>query len=177
MKDYRIIIISLLIIFLFVLALLFLFVVKEEKVPYCGDNVCETGETYETCPQDCESTQIKQGIKGKVTLYQGNCMPPAGVECIINNISTTIKIYDLLPKEQILDNYYIGDRTPVVVVTSSQDGVYKIGLPNGQYSILVEDPINESMEYCNVFDNTYACPVTINNDLVEFNIKIDHAEW
>nr|NIO23102.1 hypothetical protein [Candidatus Aenigmarchaeota archaeon]NIP40767.1 hypothetical protein [Candidatus Aenigmarchaeota archaeon]NIQ17357.1 hypothetical protein [Candidatus Aenigmarchaeota archaeon]NIS73470.1 hypothetical protein [Candidatus Aenigmarchaeota archaeon] len=28
--------------------------VKGEQMPVCGNGICETGETYENCPQDCE---------------------------------------------------------------------------------------------------------------------------
>ncbi len=238
MGNYKVILITSLIIFLFVIAILFLFVVKEEKEPYCGDHVCEEGENYENCPEDCKSTQIEKGIKGHVTLYQGNCMPPAGLECLINKLSTTVKIYELIGKDDIKEGYYLGTsvwyedseeisgescdceitceligtrsegwylscpekdkklirytfceklenpfeckiikQEPIVTVISNQEGYYEIGLPNGQYSVLVEDPINENKEYCNSFDNEYACPVLVNDELVEFNIRIDHATW
>lgn len=238
MKNYKLWIIIFLIFFLFILAILFLFVIKEEKTPYCGDKICEDGETYENCPADCKSTEIEKGVKGTITLYQGSCMPPAGLECIVNKISTTVKIYELLDKAEFSDNYYqgkqswyeddklvredscdceitcegIGSRSegwyiscpgkvneligytfceklempfkckiekkqPVAIVTSNQEGYYEIGLPNGQYSIVVEDPINEYKDYCNLFDEKHVCSITIANNLVEFNIQIDHAVW
>lgn len=177
MGNYKVILITSLVIFLFVIAILFLFVVDEEKESYCGDHVCEDGENYENCPEDCKSTQIEKGINGYVTLYQGNCMPPAGIECLINKLSTTVKIYDLISKEDVIEGYYVGEKEPIATVISNQEGYYEIGLPNGQYSILVEDPINENKDYCNSFDNEYACPVLVNDELVEFNIRIDYASW
>ncbi len=29
--------------------------------PVCGNGICESGETYETCPQDCEEAEIPSG--------------------------------------------------------------------------------------------------------------------
>jgi hypothetical protein len=177
MKNYVIAILILLIIFLFVIAILFLFFIGEIKVPYCGDNVCEEGEDYESCPNDCKREEIEQGAKGQITLYQGNCMPPIGPGCIVNNVSTTIKIYELIPKEEFNGTYYQGTEEPIATISSDQNGLFKIGLPNGQYSIFVEDPINKNLDYCNSFDINYSCPVTVDNNIVEFNIRIDHATW
>ncbi len=237
MKKYLVTILILLIILLFIIAILFLFVIKEEQKPYCGDSICESGENYFNCPKDCK--EINSGLKGIVQLYEGNCMPPAGSSCKQTNISTKVKIYSLLTKEEIQDKYYYGDegwykkcsgalvknmscnsceakcdaigsksegwyafctgkdkqlimfdscanvqctleckglkKEPIATIESNP--FYEIGLPNGMYSVLVEDPLQGNSDYCNVFDDKYACPVTINNNFVEFNIMINHASW
>ena len=177
MKKYIVIILILLIILLFVIAFLFLFVIGEKKLPYCGDNVCEQEESYETCPKDCRSTAIEKGVNGQIMLYQGNCIPPISSSCIVNNISTTIKIYEPILKEDFNGTYYQGTEEPIAIVSSDKNGMFNIGLPDGKYSIFVEDPINNNKEYCNNFDVNYSCPILIDNNIVELSIKIDHAIW
>lgn len=71
----------------------------------------------------------------------------------------------------------ITKKAPIATTTSNLRGFYELSLSNGNYSVLVEDPLNDSEnnEYCNSFSNNNACTVTINNNKARFDITIDKA--
>jgi len=236
MKKYLITILILMIALLFIVSIIYLFFVKTEMKPYCGDGICQANEDFFSCPKDCE--EASTGIRGLVTVYTGNCMPGFNNECIKTNVSTKIKIYPPISEKEIIDSYYkvkegwyrkcsgdlikempcdkciaicdaIGSRSegwysvcgnekklivydlcakstcnlecrsnkPEPLFTVESNPFYEILLPKGNYSVLVEDPLNKNEEYCNYFSSGYACPVFISDNFVEFNIMINHATW
>jgi hypothetical protein len=69
--------------------------------------------------------------------------------------------------------YLRKENSPLVTVETDEQGRYSVNLSRGVYSVFVEDA---GREYCNnLFDDGSACPVTVEDRPVEYNITINHA--
>lgn len=116
------------------------------------------------------------GVYGKVVLEEGNCMPSIGgpaKSCRHSAVSRTIYFYKPpLTAETIVGAHYTGAVTPTATAISDKAGNYQINLPEGQYSVLVED---EDGPFCNGFSGTMACGITVTGSAQKRDITIDHA--
>lgn len=124
-------------------------------------------------------------IYGKITLISGDCMPkmceepPCPSSCKEEGISRKIFIRELTTQEDLEDGspYLKEENKPKLIKTiiSKEDGTYETRLPVGKYSFFIED---NSREYCNSFNNGYACMIEINeNKTNEYNFTINHAAY
>ena len=127
-------------------------------------------------PAEQFSPAIKQGVFGKVTLFEGNCMPGAG-GCKESRVSRTIYIREPITMG-LLKNvslYWENTTNLIKQIKSNAEGFYEVDLPPGNYSILVDD---NGKEYCNSFgQNGEVCQIILVNGIKEYNIEINHAAW
>jgi len=141
------------------------------KVGICDDN------TF-CCQKD---TTPKLVIHGFVTLKQGNCMPPTNAtSCKENPIDAYVGIFPLVPQSNLQGPYLITTVIPIASERSVKNGVigyYEIQVPAGEYSVFAQDPLGNKVYYCNDFEDGNACPVTVTNESVAFDITIDHATY
>ena len=128
-----------------------------------------------------KNKKYTSGIHGTVTLRTGNCMPGiVGLEtgpdlhpCVQTKISR--KIYVYLPSKI---DFKTDEKTLSKLIRTTQsdsEGNYKVDLPPGDYSVLVDD---NGEKYCNRFslDKTL-CLVQVGTDFQLYNIEINHAAW
>lgn len=117
---------------------------------------------------------VNQGIYGKVTLYEGDCMPGMN-KCQMSNVARTIYIRKPAKKEA-MKGVYLKKKTELIKkVKSDKSGNYQVELPNGEYSVFVED---NRGEYCNHFkEGGGTSTIEIKDNLVRYDIEIDHAGW
>ncbi len=121
------------------------------------------------------------GIRGKVTLREGNCQPGVvgetrAIPCDVRPVSRRVYIYSPPVRDNELDGaYYRGGRRPKAIVHSDGRGNYAIDLPAGSYSILVED---DGRHYCNSASGGRACAVTIRaGEHLRRDVEIDHGSF
>ncbi len=76
----------------------------------CGNDKCEGLENKDNCPADCKEKppSITRGIYGYAKLITGDCMPPAGPNCIKQYIDTRVKIYSVINTDEMNGTYYVG---------------------------------------------------------------------
>ena len=78
-----------------------------------------------------------------------------------------------LPAGGFQDTYYVGQQGPAGAVRSDTDGHYRVDLPPGTYSLLVED---QGKRYCGRFFEQVACVVTIDSaGHLAHDVLIEHA--
>ena len=120
------------------------------------------------------TTVVNQGLYGKVTLYEGDCMPGMN-KCQMSNVARMIYIRKPAGKEAMKDSYLKKKTELVEKVKSDKNGNYQVELPNGKYSVFVED---DKGEYINHFEQDGgAFVIEIKDNLVKYDIEIDHAAW
>jgi len=110
-------------------------------------------KTNDNCP-----VSIKQGISGKVVWREGNWRPSKNTNEKPQEqpISRTICIYELTKDNQVSKNgkFYENPTTQIIKqVQSDTNGCFEAELPEGEYSIFVEEDVEErKMLYANSFD-------------------------
>lgn len=133
-------------------------------------------------PRDLEPRPtITQGIYGTVLLITGDCMPkPVGSpsSCTREYVSRTIYIREPALLDRMEGTYvpYLRNKTALVAqVRSDAAGFYEVELPPGAYSVFAED---EGREYCNTHDGEgRLCPLTLDMEVLRYDVQIDHASW
>ena len=110
-------------------------------------------------------------LVGKVGLYEGNCMPGPGVlPCVPTPIATTIA---LTQPFEFYDPLLLADS-----IRSSDNGVFELWLPQGDYSIFMRDGeefvcdryVHSTVRYCHVINMASSQTTTV-------ILNIDHASW
>jgi hypothetical protein len=110
-------------------------------------------------------------LRGKVGLYVGNCMPGPGIPpCEPTPISTTVAITE--PSE------FFNAELLVDYITSSENGIFEISLPEGYYSIFLKDG-DDFVCVAYTFTNERYCTIyTVDNlHTTTAILNIDHANW
>lgn len=79
----------------------------------------------------------------------------------------TVYIYSPVTFGQYQANQY---SSPIASTVSGSDGAYSITVPAGSYSVIVDDG---GVKYCNLFSAGFACPVTVGQTSVPYDITID----
>jgi hypothetical protein len=116
---------------------------------------------------------INQSVYGRVEVYSGNCMPGPDntkTSCSIKHDSR--KIYF-----KQLTNSQNKDQARIIKTAESDiQGYYRVELPEGGYSVFVQDG---TAQYCNISDGAgNLCPLKISQgEAKELNLRIDHAVW
>lgn len=119
---------------------------------------------------------VAQGVYGHVVLWEGNCMPAMNPRaCRASFVSREVTVRELTAASA-MDGTHLREGTGLVATArSGTDGFFEVSLPDGAYSLFVED---EGREYCNRFDGRgNVCPVTVSGDVVRFDLEINHASW
>lgn len=111
----------------------------------------------------CSSTQHLQGVKGQVFWISGNQMPgPETNRSAQYGVQREIHIYEKTTIQEAtmtVDGFFTDIQTRLVtVITSKNDGSFKIKLPAGQYSIFVKEP---NGLYANLFDKDNAINLVV----------------
>lgn len=126
-----------------------------------------------SCEQDNkESSDFNKGtLKGFIGLYEGNCMPSPGVPpCQPSPISTTIAI--TRPSENYKVNLLLYSATTL------DDGTFEISLPEGSYSLFIQDESEFICSEWNCPSECYCSFIQIRSDsTTTLNAYIDHASW
>jgi hypothetical protein len=120
---------------------------------------------------------IKQGVYGTVKLTSGDCMPGTDSSCKTSYASRTIYIREPASMKD-MNIVYLKNKTELIKQIQTDDnGFYQAELPDGRYSVFVEDTYTgEAQEYCNFFDGSGgACQIYIESNLVKYDITIDHS--
>jgi hypothetical protein len=101
-------------------------------------------------------TTIAQGVKGTLTLIEGDCMPivdPNG-SCKEYPVSRTIKIHEKTNDNQltkITPTTFSNINTKLVAtIKTDKEGFYQTNLPSGKYSVFIEE---KGALYANEWDS------------------------
>ncbi|MEP0986785.1 hypothetical protein [Ekhidna sp.] len=110
-------------------------------------------------------------LKGVIGIYEGNCMPGPGIPpCEPRPISTTVLITEL--SESFLEEKLISK------IKSNDDGVYKMSLPPGNYSLFLMDEEKVVCTLIHCPDKCLCQPFTIVADSTTIvDANLDHAQW
>lgn len=125
------------------------------------------------------------GLYGKLSIITGNCMPQVFVvdrnqtgTCAEESFASVV-IIRTLTHVSALENFvnYKGSNEALNIVASDDNGVYKLDLAPGKYSVFLLDENNK--EYCDSYDGQgNACAVEIKENMQsEFNISLDRASY
>jgi hypothetical protein len=120
------------------------------------------------------------GLFGQVSMITGNCMPTTDKtsSCAESSFPTTVIIRAITSVNE-LDKftYYSGTTEPLLNLNTNDEGIYKVDLAPGQYSVFILDDANK--EYCDSYDGEgNACKVTIKASMYsEFNASLDRAVY
>lgn len=109
---------------------------------------------------------LKYGVlKGKVGLYEGDCIPIGSCQSI--SFKTTVMI------NQLSDDFY--EETYVDSVLTSEDGSYEINLPEGNYRLYIRDRNEFIHDYWLSNDDFNISRFTIKQDsITTIDAFIDH---
>lgn len=126
-----------------------------------------------SCEQDNkEASDFNKGtLRGSIGLYEGNCMPGPNVPpCQPSPISTTLAI--TRPSENYKVNLLLYS------TTTSDDGTFEISLPEGSYSLFIQDGSEFICSAWNCPSDCYCSLFQIRRDsTTTINANIDHASW
>lgn len=128
--------------------------------------------SFIACEKDKNDSISKTGVlTGTIGLYEGNCMPGLGVPpCEPTPISTIVAI--TTPSEYFNIDLLVGS------VQSSENGFYEISLPEGQYSIFLQDGSEFICDSWTCPDECFCTLITVKKDSTTIaNANIDHAVW
>lgn len=123
---------------------------------------------------------IKEGIIGQLIWIEGNQMPSVGFEGqeipAGQPVQREVHIYELTKTSQVeqKDNFYTNIQTELVkTVMSDKNGVFKVSLPPGKYSLFVKEPKGL---FANLFDGYgQIMPVEVYKDEVnQIAIQINY---
>lgn len=130
------------------------------------------GRIYQICPVECK----KSVVLGRVSLKEGNCMPPIVYPiCNISSISTQVAAFTKVKQTDMNEFSYRATTTPVKTVLSTANGTYELKLPPGEYSVFARDPKTGNY-YCNSFNEKgFACNIQVNETPCEYDIIIDDS--
>lgn len=110
-------------------------------------------------------------LKGTIGVYEGNCMPGPGVKpCEPRPISNYILI------TSITENY---DKELLVKrIKSDEEGLYEVSLPEGDYSLFLEDG---DKVVCTLIQCPSTCichpfKIVVDSTTV-IDANLDHATW
>lgn len=129
----------------------------------------------------CES--VKQGIAGQVLWLEGNLMPGIGDEPEVNRkkfkgepIQRTLYIYELTTMDEASSEgvFFQDIQTPLVAkVETNKKGEFAVSLPEGSYSLFVEE---EEGLFANTFDGEGNInPVTVSEgDIATITIEVNY---
>lgn len=112
----------------------------------------------------CSSVQLRQGIEGQIFWVSGNQMPgPDTRKPSPNGIQRELHIYELTTIEETslsAEGFFSDIKTKLVaVVSTKEDGSFKLRLPPGKYSIFVKE---EAGLFANLFDtNNVINPIVV----------------
>jgi hypothetical protein len=114
----------------------------------------------------------KDGIlQGKVRVFSGNCMPaPGEPPCEPAAVSTTIYITKLSAKydRELLIN----------AIQSSDDGLFHLTLPEGAYSVFVQNGTEVVCTLVQCPSVCYCSPFTITSDSsTVIDLIVNNATW
>lgn len=126
----------------------------------------------------CSSAQQRQGIKGQVLLISGNQLPgPENTKRIHYGVQRELFIYELTTTSQVTQNadgFFTDVETKLITTLKTKvDGSFKLRLPPGQYSVLVQEQYGL---YANLFDKNNAInPIIVKeNEYAWLPITIDY---
>ncbi|MEO0099758.1 MAG: carboxypeptidase-like regulatory domain-containing protein [candidate division WOR-3 bacterium] len=121
--------------------------------------------------------EIKEGIKGRVEIWEGDFMPPSQGRIYYEPKTVLVfKKVNLLNclKEEGKSTFYTKINSPLIdSVITDQNGYFFLALPPGEYSLFVRE---RGLFYANLFDGDgFIFPVRVEKGKVtEVNIKIDY---
>lgn len=122
-----------------------------------------------------EEEDSESGIEGKVTLTTGNCMPP-----IFSPDSTpgpnpcaTTPVKRKVYVRESSTSRKIGEL--VSETTSDENGMFRIKLPLGTYSVFVEDNGKENCARTN--SEGILCIVVVDSGYIKYDPNINNAVW
>ena len=129
-----------------------------------------------TAPSGCERNQ---GIQGRILFESGNQMPgPGVVREPAKGVQRELRVYPVLHGNQLQGEgngfYDEPAHPPVKTVTSDTAGYFRVQLPPGEYSLLVQE--NDRL-YANRFDGEGRIfPVKVEaGKMTEVEFKINYA--
>lgn len=88
------------------------------------------------------TSQMNQGIKGKVLWLEGNFMPGPGMDKKGEPVIRKIYIYPIINNadlKKVGDFYEMPKQEPVKIVESNEDGTFKVDLSPGSYSFFTKE--------------------------------------
>jgi hypothetical protein len=141
------------------------------------------------CSRSVESAEprtptITAGIWGTVTLAEGDCMPVVTEDgqqedqgaCRQMHEARTVYILEPVKDSEIEMTHLKTEGRIIRQVQAGRDGFYEVELPDGVYSVFVDD---DGQKYCNYFggQKNDICPVKVKGAPEKFDITIDRATW
>ena len=122
---------------------------------------------------------IQQGISGSVKWYEGNLMPTVGDNSAQRRgkaVQRKLHVYELTNRNQATEKsgfFSELSTKQVATVTTDSRGQFQLSLPEGKYTVLVEE---EAGLYANRFDGKgYIAPVEIEPGRVtQLEIRVDY---
>ena len=123
---------------------------------------------------------VKEGIVGQLIWLEGNLMPVIGFEdreaSAGQPVQREVHIYEATKTAQAEqnENFYSNIKTELIkTVMSDKNGIFKVSLPPGKYSIFVKEPKGL---FANISDGYgYIMPVEVFKDEVtQTTIKINY---
>lgn len=131
--------------------------------------------------RSCEPS-IEQGLAGEVRWLEGNLMPSISEEPEAQPdkkgkpVKREIHIYELTTMDEAKaeGTFFRDIKSPLVkTVSSNKDGYFQVELPEGRYSVFVQE---EEGLFANIFDGEGNInPVTIQEgEVTEISIEINY---
>lgn len=119
-------------------------------------------------------------VFGTVTLHEGNCFPgPEDISNPCRSTGVSRRLFFFSPPLPLQtagtwdSGYYIGPDAPSAETRSGADGGYRVRLPLGRYSVLVEDG---RKKYCSSISDEGPCFLLVIADAkVKHDMLIDHS--
>lgn len=126
-----------------------------------------------------KAKKITGGILGKVSTFEGNCMPMIGEGDSSCEESATIRmigVFAPVMDSEMEATYLSSKKKPILTMQTKKDGSFSIPLKSGTYSVLVDD---DGRWYCNSFggQKNQNCPVMVGEKMERMDIRINHAAW
>jgi hypothetical protein len=133
---------------------------------------------YSCSMQKNQQTAITQGIKGNITLSEGNMMPgpdkPTGNK---KGVQRTVYIYAIATASQAIGEaplYETVKSKLVAKVESDSTGFYQCSLKPGRYSVLTQEKSGKFFSGLSNTNNELSPVEVLENALIVYDIQINY---
>lgn len=144
----------------------------------CLLSFCKGGKDVNSSADSIDQSH-NQGVKGTILFLSGNHMPSVGAPVVGDKQGVKrklvafplLKMQDLTQKESFFQRPSV---QPVDSIFSSDDGSFKMPLPSGSYTLMVEE--KDNLFYANQFDGKgNVFPVDVKTNIFnDITFKIDY---